>query len=184
VTLLTTPSVNKDSGILEYSTNQFFKPKILSFKDCDGDKFLSNINMKLKNNKKLTSDEYIQLGLVPLMYSKHEASEQILKTIETTRKIKNMDNDFKKEILGVQAILADKFVEDSDLKNQIIDVIYMDLDIIHDFGLYKEKQGMTEGKTEEKINIAKNMIKENYSISEIMKITDLSNECIKNLKYK
>ena len=24
VTLLTTPSVNKDSGILEYSTNQFF----------------------------------------------------------------------------------------------------------------------------------------------------------------
>ncbi len=144
--------------------------------------------MKLKNNKKLTSDEYIQLGLVPLMYGKHEASEQILKTIETTRTIKNMDNDFKKEILGVQAILADKFVEDSDLKSQIIDVIYMDLDIIHDFGLYKEKQGMTEGKTEgraeEKINIAKNMIKENYSISEIMKITDLSNECIKNLKYK
>ena len=122
------------------------------------------------------------------MYGKHEASEQILKTIETTRKIKNMDNDFKKEILGVQAILADKFVEDSDLKSQIIDVIYMDLDIIHDFGLYKEKQGMTEGKTEgraeEKINIAKNMIKENYSISEIMKITDLSNECIENLKYK
>lgn len=37
----------------------------------------------------------------------------------------------------------------------------MDLDIIHDFEVYKEKQGMTEGKTEEKINIAKNMIKEN-----------------------
>ncbi len=51
VTLLTTPSVNKDSGILEHSTNQFFKPKILSFKDCDGDKFLSNINMKLKITK-------------------------------------------------------------------------------------------------------------------------------------
>ena len=95
-----------------------------------------------------------------------------------------MDNDFKKEILGVQAILADKFVEDDDLKNQIRDVIYMDLDIIHDFGVYKEKQGMTEGKTEEKINIAKNMIKENQFISEIMKITDLSNECIENLKYK
>ncbi len=51
VNLLTTPSVNKDSGILEHSTNQFFKPKILSFKDCDGDKFLSNINMKLKITK-------------------------------------------------------------------------------------------------------------------------------------
>ena len=38
------------------------------------------------------------------------------------------------------------------------------------------------GKKEEKINTAKNMIKENYPIEEIMEITQLNKETILNLK--
>ena len=44
------------------------------------------------------------------------------------------------------------------------------------------EQGMNVGKKEEKIKIAKNMLKENLDIALISKITDLTEEEIKNLE--
>ncbi len=43
------------------------------------------------------------------------------------------------------------------------------------------KEDYENGKKEEKINTAKNMIKENYSIEEIMEITQLNKKTILNL---
>ena len=44
------------------------------------------------------------------------------------------------------------------------------------------ENGKQEGKEEEKINTAKNMLKENYTIKQIAKITQLNIESIKQIK--
>ena len=44
------------------------------------------------------------------------------------------------------------------------------------------KQGMNVGKKEEKIKIAKNMLKKNFDIDSISEITNLTKEEIKNLE--
>lgn len=44
------------------------------------------------------------------------------------------------------------------------------------------ENGKKEGKEEEKINTAKNMLKENYTIKQIATITQLNIESIKQIK--
>jgi len=46
----------------------------------------------------------------------------------------------------------------------------------------RETRGKLEGKEEEKLKIAKNMHKENYSVKEIAKITKLDCKTIEKLK--
>ena len=178
VRIMISPYVEEDAIRLEVCPGMFFEPKISSFKEYDGDIFLNNINEKLKNNEELTFQETIDLGIVPLMRSEYSPNDQILKTIELTRRIKNIDYDLKNEILGVQVLLADKFVEDHDLKNQIMDVINMNLDIVHDYGTYREEQGVEK----EKVKTAINMLNKGYNTEQIAEITKLNPDSIKQLK--
>ena len=159
VRIMIGPYVEEDAISLEVCPGMFFEPKISSFKEYDGDIFLNNINEKLKNNEELTFQETIDLGIVPLMRSEYSPNDQILKTIELTRRIKNINYDLKNEILGVQVLLADRFVEDPDLKNQIMDVIDMNLDIVHDYGNYREEQVIEQGVEK----VATNMLNEGYT---------------------
>ena len=116
------------------------------------------------------------------MRSEYSPNDQILKTIELTRRIKNIDNELKNEILGVQVLLADKFVEDHDLKNQIMDVIDMDLDIVHDYGIYREEKGIEQGIEQEKLKTATNMLNKGYTTDQITEITNLDANSIEQLK--
>ena len=61
-----------------------------------------------------------------------------------------------------------------DLKNQIIDVIDMDLDIVHDYGIYREEK--------KEIEIATNMLNEGYTTDQIAKVTNLDANSIEQLK--
>ena len=91
-------------------------------------------------------------------------------------------------------LVADKLIENQDLKNKVIDVIKMEITILHDYVTSHEKEwleqgkiegkieGKLEGKEEEKLKIAKNMHKENYSVKEIAKITKLDCKTIEKLK--
>ena len=100
------------------------------------------------------------------------------------------DDELKDSVLGILIVLADKFIENQDLKNKVIDVIKMEITILHDYVTSHEKEwleqgkieGKLEGKEEEKLKIAKNMHKENYSVKEIAKITKLDCKTIEKLK--
>lgn len=59
INLVVTPEIDKNQVVLEYSPGQFFRPEVISFKDYDGDKLLSNITYKVKNNIKLTCNEFL-----------------------------------------------------------------------------------------------------------------------------
>ena len=176
--IIVSPDVKEDAITLEPFTGTFFKPKISSFKKYNGDKFLNNINNKIKNNDQITFLETTNLGIVPLMRSEYSPNDQILKTIELTRRIKNIDNELKNEILGVQVLLADRFVEDPDLKNQIMDVIDMNLDIVHDYGNYREEQVIEQGVEK----VATNMLNEGYTTDQIAEVTHLDTNSIEQLK--
>ena len=115
---------------------------------------------------------------------------QVVKTLELARKITDIDDELKDSVLGILIVLADKFIENQDLKNKVIDVIKMEITILHDYVTSHEKEwleqgkieGKLEGKEEEKLKIAKNMHKENYSVKEIAKITKLDCKTIEKLK--
>lgn len=92
-----TPEIDKNQVVLEYSPGQFFRPEVISFKDYDGDKLLSNITYKVKNNIKLTCNEFLALGILPLMKTKHEAGVQVVKTLELARKITDIDDYLESE---------------------------------------------------------------------------------------
>ena len=99
------------------------------------------------------------------------------------RKITDIDDELKDSVLGMLIVLADKFIDNQDLKNKVIDVIKMEITILHDYVTSHEQkwleegklegklEGKVEGKEEGKLEIAKNMQKENYPIKEIAKIT-------------
>ena len=124
------------------------------------------------------------------MKTKHEAGVQVVKTLELARKITDIDDELKDSVLGILIVLADKFIENQDLKNKVIDVIKMEITILHDYVTSHEKEwleqgkieGKLKGKEEEKLKIAKNMQKENYPVKEIAKITKLDCKTIEKLK--
>ena len=66
------------------------------------------------------------------MKTKHEAGVQVVKTLELARKITDIDDKLKDSVLGILIVLADKFIENQDLKNKVIDVIKMEITILHD----------------------------------------------------
>lgn len=107
INLVVTPEIDKNQVVLEYSPGQFFRPEVISFKDYDGDKLLSNITYKVKNNIKLTCNEFLALGILPLMKTKHEAGVQVVKTLELARKITDIDDELKDSVLGILIVLAD-----------------------------------------------------------------------------
>jgi predicted transposase/invertase (TIGR01784 family) len=124
------------------------------------------------------------------MQTEHEPGVQVVKTLEIARKITDIDNELKDSVLGMLIVLADKFIDNQDLKNKVIDVIKMEITILHDYVTSHEQkwleegklEGKVEGKEEGKLEIAKNMQKENYPIKEIAKITKLDYKTIEKLK--
>ena len=121
---------------------------------------------------------------------RHEPGVQVVKTLEIARKITDIDDELKDSVLGMLIVLADKFIDNQDLKNKVIDVIKMEITILHDYVTSHEQkwleegklEGKVEGKEEGKLEIAKNMQKENYPIKEIAKITKLDYKTIEKLK--
>ena len=184
--LVITPDVDKDKIVHEYSPGQFFRPEIVSFKDYDGDKLLSNISYKVKNNLKLTYNESLVLGVLPLMRTKQGIETLIIKTINITREITDIDKELKESILGMLVMLADKYIEDQKLKNSIIDVVRMEVTIFKDYiDSHKDEwyeEGIGIGTENKGLEIAQTMLESDYPLEEIERITKLDQETIMGLK--
>lgn len=58
-----------------------FSFSVYSLMEEDGDKIIENIEKKIENGEKLTTDELIDLSLVPLMGSKNSRDYQIEKPV-------------------------------------------------------------------------------------------------------
>lgn len=108
VKLIVPPNFDEKLEI-EVIADTFFKPQQLTLKNVDGDKLLSSMNDKVKNNKELTLNDFIKLSIVPLMKSENSLNEQVVEVIKTVEKMTNIDLLVREQILNMQLFIMDKF---------------------------------------------------------------------------
>lgn len=175
-------STAEKTKINEYKINKdcVFTIPIVSLKDFDGDKIINNIENKIKNNQKITRHEMLNLALAPFMSSKKPLNKQIEKTVKTldeVRKSMKCSSDF---VFGIELLIVEKFIKNERQHKKLTNILRDTMKIIDEW----RQEDYENGKKEEKINTAKNMLKENYSIKQIAKITQLNIESIKQIKAK
>lgn len=170
--------------IKQYKINKdcVFTIPIVSIKDFDGDKIINNIENKIKNNQKITRHEMLNLALAPFMSSKKPLDKQIEKTVKTldeVRKSMKCSSDF---VFGIELLIVEKFIKNERQHKKLTNILRDTMKIIDEWRQEDYENGKKEGKEEEKINTAKNMLKENYTIKQIATITQLNIESIKQIK--
>lgn len=177
-------STAEKTKIKQYKINKdcVFTIPIVSLKDFDGDKIINNIENKIKNNQKITRHEMLNLALAPFMSSKKPLDKQIEKTVKTldeVRKSMKCSSDF---VFGIELLIVEKFIKNERQHKKLTNILRYTMKIIDEWRQEDYENGKQQGKEEEKINTAKNMLKENYSIKQIAKITQLNIESIKQIK--
>lgn len=177
-------STAEKTKIKQYKINKdcVFTIPIVSLKDFDGDKIINNIENKIKNNQKITRHEMLNLALAPFMSSKKPLDKQIEKTVKTldeVRKSMKCSSDF---VFGIELLIVEKFIKNERQHKKLTNILRDTMKIIDEWRQEDYENGKKEGKEEEKINTAKNMLKENYTIKQIATITQLNIELIKQIK--
>lgn len=177
-------STAEKTKIKQYKINKdcVFTIPIVSLKDFDGDKIINNIENKIKNNQKITRHEMLNLALAPFMSSKKPLDKQIEKTVKTldeVRKSMKCSSDF---VFGIELLIVEKFIKNERQHKKLTNILRDTMKIIDEWRQEDYENGKKEGKKEEKINTAKNMLKENYTIKQIATITQLNIESIKQIK--
>lgn len=177
-------STAEKTKIKQYKINKdcVFTIPIVSLKDFDGDKIINNIENKIKNNQKITRHEMLNLALAPFMSSKKPLDKQIEKTVKTLdelRKSMKCGSDF---VFGIELLIVEKFIKNERQHKKLTNILRDTMKIIDEWRQEDYENGKKEGKEEEKINTAKNMLKENYTIKQIATITQLNIESIKQIK--
>lgn len=177
-------STAEKTKIKQYKINKdcVFTIPIVSLKDFDGDKIINNIENKIKNNQKITRHEMLNLALAPFMSSKKPLNKQIEKTVKTldeVRKSMKCRSDF---VFGIELLIVEKFIKNERQHKKLTNILRDTMKIIDEWRQEDYENGKKEGKEEEKINTAKNMLKENYTIKQIATITQLNIESIKQIK--
>lgn len=177
-------STAEKTKIKQYKINKdcVFTIPIVSLKDFDGDKIINNIENKIKNNQKITRHEMLNLALAPFMSSKKPLNKQIEKTVKTldeVRKSMKCSSDF---VFGIELLIVEKFIKNERQHKKLTNILRDTMKIIDEWRQEDYENGKQEGKEEEKINTAKNMLKENYTIKQITTITQLNIESIKQIK--
>lgn len=177
-------STAEKTKIKQYKINKdcVFTIPIVSLKDFDGDKIINNIENKIKNNQKITRHEMLNLALAPFMSSKKPLDKQIEKTVKTldeVRKSRKCSSDF---VFGIELLIVEKFIKNERQHKKLTNILRDTMKIIDEWRQEDYENGKQEGKEEEKINTAKNMLKENYTIKQIATITQLNIESIKQIK--
>ena len=182
--LLIVFSTAEKTKIKQYKLNKdcVFTIPIISLKDFDGDEIINNIENKIKNNQKITRHEMLNLALAPFMSSKKPLDKQIEKTVKTldeVRKSMKCSSDF---VFGIELLIVEKFIKNERQHKKLTNILRDTMKIIDEWRQEDYENGKKEGKEEEKINTAKNMLKENYTIKQIATITQLNIESIKQIK--
>ena len=177
-------STAEKTKIKQYKINKdcVFTIPIISLKDFDGDKIINNIENKIKNNQKITRHEMLNLALAPFMSSKKPLDKQIEKTVKTldeVRKSMKCSSDF---VFGIELLIVEKFIKNERQHKKLTNILRDTMKIIDEWRQEDYENGKKEGKEEEKINTAKNMLKENYTIKQIATTTQLNIESIKQIK--
>ena len=156
-------------------------PRFINFIDFDGDEILNRISDKVENNLDLTDKEQAELSLIAFFKTKNDIETQLMKAAKIAASI-SWEKPYGEDICIIQKFFADKFAENS---NQIYEVLIVRSKAIQErYERIKnegKEEGIKEGIIKGKVNVGRNMLNEGFSIEDIMKITNLTNEQINSL---
>ena len=79
-------------------------------------------------------------------------------------------------VFGIELLIVEKFIKNERQHKKLTNILRDTMKIIDEWRQEDYENGKKEGKEEEKINTAKNMLKENYTIKQIATITQLNIE--------
>ena len=143
--------------------NLRFTPQIIWFKDMDGNKHLNDITEKNSNKERLSSDDIFDLILLHLMVPEEYCEVYFEKTCMITDEV-IADEDDLKLVRECQAWFLDETVKDEKRKRRIKEVLKMSEYVPSIFF---------------KLEMVIEMLKEGYSMKDILKVSHLSSLDIK-----
>ena len=142
-------STAEPSKQINYRVNKLntFKYDVIGFEDYNGDEIIKDIEEKLENKTEITSKDSIFLSLAPLMDKKknNNISEKIKRVVDILIELNKINPAGNKLSFGIEWLLVDKFVKDSELRNLLIDVLGEKMSAIYEYGERKEQKGREKG---------------------------------------
>jgi len=137
------PGIKNPKCSYKLDENNSFNVNIISMADYDGDKTLNEIQDNLDN---LTERNVGDLLLLPLMYSKNSIYIQLIKSIKLVNSIENFDESKLNMIKNAYFILTLKFCENKKQARNLIRMITMKYDGLHDIASQLEQEFFDEGR--------------------------------------
>lgn len=150
---------------------------VISLKDFKAITIFKNIENKLNNNEKITEEDIASLQLI--VYTDYDELEyevliEARWLLEEISKQSNMDINEKKAIIYLFDVLSTNMLDDVEME-KYGEVTYM---LLNPMDRFLEDKGRKDGKLDD----AKILLKKGFSIEEIVEITKLSQEDIRNLE--
>lgn len=152
-----------------------------TLKRYDGDKFLNNIGIKIKNEDALSKKELLLLTLLCFMETDESVNQNILTSAETITSVPNLNEDMEQFVKGVILMLCDKFVDDELLNIKISNLVGGNMKIVEDYAqrvaqeaVKKEKEKFESELESKDETLVINLNKEGYGVKDIARIANVS----------
>ena len=174
--IISTPHlVEKNSFNYHINKNCVFEIHQYNLKDEDGDKIQEKLVKKVENNEKFSEEDICDFILCPLMFTKRKIEDVIEINVNLLRKI-NTSSENLDFISSMMFLIISKFVNDNKKQEYLWRELKMKISLIDKICDTMFKEGIEKGIENNKIEIAKDMIKKNYSEEEIISITKITKE--------
>lgn len=172
----------ENTKLAEYKLNNgdYFSFPIISIADLNMKKIINNIKSKIENNDVFEAEELIQLALTPIMPKKRSGCiEQFYNVAELMSQIDFPDVESKESTVAIVLMLSELYFDKNDSLRKRIHGVYMEkVDCIQE--AFQEKYD--EGRSEGKLEVARNMLIEGLDLEIISQCTGFSLEEVINLK--
>ena len=158
---------------------------VISLKDFKADEIFKCIEDKLKNNDEITDDDIASLQLI--VYTDFEESRlEILnrarKLFEIISEHLDLDINGKMAVIYLFDVLSANMLDENEYKYYVEENVMILNPVERYIDKKSRKEGMEKGMRNGKLDDAKKMVAEGFSIDVIVRITGLSEEDILNIK--
>ena len=156
-------------------------PEYIVLNQFNGDDILNNIKHKINNNINLTEKEQVQLVLIPFFKTSKKLSKQIL---NTSKLLVKTNKEYTEDLARLLMLFSEKFLNKEE-NYELIEVLKMRIESVEIYGDKREekgiKKGIEKGIEKGKLETAKNMLNNGFSIEDVSICTNLTIEQINNL---
>ncbi len=205
--IISTVNSKKTGYQIEWHNDDIYYIPLYTFKEFDAEETRSRIQTTLDNDGDILDEDLSDISVLTFMKSKKEPKELLIDSIKLINQI-NMNNskgitiDDINSVKSLLILLTKKFTDTDEERAELIGMIKMEggmldstIQILKEMGVNEQrdkliregeiegiKKGKIEGKLEEKITTAKNLLKIGLPIKQISEVTKMDIEEIKTLK--